>query len=720
MDLITAELLGSSGQMGRAAVKLAQARRQLTDGSPAGLVQGVHRTEILLLCGQEEYGPPLERAITAYEELQLNPRSALPAARGPLFAIAMVRLAQCRLARGDRAAALALARTAVSRLRVARRTDVQRAYARIASADLLILEGRARRALEVLAGVDPVFEPDAPLVVFEVTRVRARALLAIGGTDAAARQAAIALRLAEDNGWPLRAVSVSTEFAGTISLDGPPRGPSSGDGLTASLTPRPVTIGSGPGARDEARPAHERLRALEQIGATAARVFEPEELARTTLDEAIRILTAERAFLFLADEAGALAPYLGRDCAGTDLTELTGYSASLVEKVHLDGELLVVTGTEHGAALGAQSVVLHGLRSIMVAPLQLDGRQLGVIYLDSQVAKGIFTPEDAGILTALTHHIATSWETARAARLEISVQSAQHQRELAESLRLALEGMTATLDPQQVLTRLLDSAITLLACSGGWLLTAEQAQPLPLVGPPVTGTEGRVPRVLAAELSSGAPWIAVPLCTSDTTVGVLVLSDGDGLLDTKIDVAAALASQGVTAYERATLFAQVQRLAVEDELTGLANRRHFFSVAERDLAAAARHGRPLCALMIDIDHFKQVNDTHGHPTGDDVIRVVAQRLQELTRAQDLVGRYGGEEFVVLLPETQSGAEMATRLLKGVADTPVPTRTGPLSVTISIGHTRSAPGAESLNDLLARADRALYAAKHEGRNRAVGD
>ncbi|MDQ2758740.1 MAG: diguanylate cyclase, partial [Actinomycetota bacterium] len=493
-------------------------------------------------------------------------------------------------------------------------------------------------------------------------------------------------------------------------------------GSTASVTLRPATTVPGASGWDLARPAQERLRALEQIGATAAKVFDPDGLARTTLDEAIRILTAERAFLFLADEDGALVPHLGRDCAGGDLTELTGYSASLVRKVHQSGELLVVTGTEQGAALGAHSVVLHGLRSIMVAPLQLDGRQLGVIYLDSHVAKGIFTPEDATILTALTHHIATSWETARAARLEISVQSAQRQQELAEALRAALEGMTATPDPQDVLARLVASAVSMLGCTGGWVLTAEQAQPLPITGPAVPGTDGLVPVALSVELSSAASWIAVPLCTADTSIGVLVLAADDTgeQLAAQIDVAAALASQGVTAYERATLFAQVQRLAVQDELTGLANRRHFFTVAERELASAVRHGRPVCALMIDIDHFKRVNDTYGHPTGDDVIRVVAQRLQLEVRALDVVGRYGGEEFAVVLPDTQSGADMAKRLLAGVADTPVPTRSGPLGVTISIGHARSTAGLGGLADLLARADRALYVAKREGRNQAVGD
>jgi hypothetical protein len=154
----------------------------------------------------------------------------------------------------------------------------------------------------------------------------------------------------------------------------------------------------------------QRLQALQQVSAAASRVLDPGELARITVDETIRILAPDRAFLFLVNaDTGGLDPYLGRNAAGEDLPELTGYSISLVERVRNSGQQLVITGTEEGAALGAESVVLHGLRSIMAAPLLLEGRVLGVVSLDSQVAEGIFTADDAGILNALTNHIAHAW-----------------------------------------------------------------------------------------------------------------------------------------------------------------------------------------------------------------------------------------------------------------------------------------------------------------------
>ena len=120
-----------------------------------------------------------------------------------------------------------------------------------------------------------------------------------------------------------------------------------------------------------------RLDALQQLSLAAATVLDPGELARVALDETLRILGAERAFLFLVDESGTLGQHRGRHADGTDLNVLTAYSASLVERVHASGKPLVVTSDEEGRALGSQSAAAHGLLSIMVAPLQLKGRAAG-------------------------------------------------------------------------------------------------------------------------------------------------------------------------------------------------------------------------------------------------------------------------------------------------------------------------------------------------------
>jgi diguanylate cyclase (GGDEF)-like protein len=159
-------------------------------------------------------------------------------------------------------------------------------------------------------------------------------------------------------------------------------------------------------------------------------------------------------------------------------------------------------------------------------------------------------------------------------------------------------------------------------------------------------------------------------------------------------------------------------LATTDGLTGLSNRRSLFHLAERSFAAATRYGRPLTALMFDIDHFKRVNDTYGHGVGDEVLREIARRCESGVREVDILGRYGGEEFVALLPETGLDGAMgvAERLRTSVGGTPIETSAGPIPITISAGVAALGGGCASLKDLLEQADAALYDAKHSGRNR----
>lgn len=161
---------------------------------------------------------------------------------------------------------------------------------------------------------------------------------------------------------------------------------------------------------------------------------------------------------------------------------------------------------------------------------------------------------------------------------------------------------------------------------------------------------------------------------------------------------------------------ELERVSRTDYLTGLHNRRHTEEHLRRLEASNRRHGYPLTVLLLDIDLFKQVNDTLGHGVGDEVLREVARRLQASLRAEDLVGRWGGEEFLVLAPFTDAAAAcvLAERLRTAVSATPVTAEGQQLHVTTSIGGAAAeAPGA---HELLAVADRELYAAKAAGRDR----
>jgi diguanylate cyclase (GGDEF)-like protein len=167
--------------------------------------------------------------------------------------------------------------------------------------------------------------------------------------------------------------------------------------------------------------------------------------------------------------------------------------------------------------------------------------------------------------------------------------------------------------------------------------------------------------------------------------------------------------------------ARYQHLARTDDLTGLTNRRKFMELADHELQRARRYGAPLAVILIDLDHFKRVNDSHGHQAGDRVLVRAAHLFAETVRAVDTVARYGGEEFAILLPATTAdgAVELAERACRRLAAEMIELRDGRISITASFGVAASGPESPlRLDELLRRADDALYRAKADGRNRVV--
>jgi diguanylate cyclase (GGDEF)-like protein len=166
----------------------------------------------------------------------------------------------------------------------------------------------------------------------------------------------------------------------------------------------------------------------------------------------------------------------------------------------------------------------------------------------------------------------------------------------------------------------------------------------------------------------------------------------------------------------------LSEVSARDALTGLYNRPYVLEKIEIEMNRALRHGSPVSLLMLDIDYFKRINDEYGHPTGDEVLKGVGRVLRESCRVYDVPGRYGGEEFCIVLPETKLGntTTVAERIRSRLASAPIDAGDVAISVTASIGIAGMDSAAEdavlSAAMLIDRADRALYSAKHQGRNR----
>jgi diguanylate cyclase (GGDEF)-like protein len=165
---------------------------------------------------------------------------------------------------------------------------------------------------------------------------------------------------------------------------------------------------------------------------------------------------------------------------------------------------------------------------------------------------------------------------------------------------------------------------------------------------------------------------------------------------------------------------ELHKLSITDGLTGLLNRKHILELLDREISRSRRYGHPVSVLMLDIDHFKNVNDTYGHQTGDAVMRRLADCLCETVRENDLVGRYGGEEFLILLPDSnaRNSAQTAQRIRKMVQDLEIETSNENVSVTVSIGVSSYPQYGQDANAVICAADAALYQAKSSGRNQVV--
>jgi diguanylate cyclase (GGDEF)-like protein len=211
--------------------------------------------------------------------------------------------------------------------------------------------------------------------------------------------------------------------------------------------------------------------------------------------------------------------------------------------------------------------------------------------------------------------------------------------------------------------------------------------------------------------------MAVPLLSNQACIGVLSVSrkKHSAYCDLDLDLLRLVAQLS----EPYIVIARLKRLNESDPLTLLHNRRHLDERLPAEIQRARRFSKPLALAMIDIDHFKRVNDTHGHEIGDEVLTEFANRLRTVSRTSDVIVRWGGEEFVTIFPETnvRQGKRIAERMRRSICDQPFLTAAGKIYLTASIGLV-SLTSKDSTQLLTRRADKAMYAAKRQGRNCVV--
>lgn len=256
----------------------------------------------------------------------------------------------------------------------------------------------------------------------------------------------------------------------------------------------------------------------------------------------------------------------------------------------------------------------------------------------------------------------------------------------------------------------LDGTVVDRNASGAALLAAAEV--------PSAGEAGRLERYpalarVAAEATRADAHPELDLDGRAYACGVVELNDARGRPRGR-----AIVLRDVTRYKE--MQRMLRELATTDDLTEIPNRRHFLDMAERFLAQSQRSGRPIAWIVFDVDRFKRVNDRYGHDAGDRVLRAVAEVATGSVRDADLVGRVGGEEFAVCLPDTglEGACRVAERLRAAVAARQVAIATGTVSVTISVGVCATVGGELDLDTVLALADAGLYQAKREGRDRVV--
>ncbi|MBN1666674.1 MAG: GAF domain-containing protein, partial [Anaerolineales bacterium] len=485
---------------------------------------------------------------------------------------------------------------------------------------------------------------------------------------------------------------------------------------------------------------HQRANELNALRATAADItaeLELPVLLQSILRRAINLLKASGGELGLYDENQD--EILITACLGmaTDFTnvQMKANRGVLGHVVKNRAPLLI---TDYSQWQGHLPMAKRWpYKGVIAAPLIVRERILGVIALVDQSEQREFTETELELLTLFGQQAAIAIENAQLFQdTETALDRTRALYEIAQALittttlgallESLVQQITKALKADRSILIMLDpekqevlryvrggsakqvghpiSFKELWDGLTGWVMRER----IPALSPKdsVDTREQNYVRKRRQETNTGSV-VVVPLLYREQVLGTLTAINTPTQRDftsRDLDLLTTIASNAAVAIKNALLFEEIQYLAETDDLTGINNRRQLFVLGNHEFIRAQRYQAPLAAMMLDIDDFKHINDEHGHAVGDDVLRGLAQICTDNIRDTDILGRYGGEEFVIVLPETdlERAVEIARRLRRQVEHTPIGTKAGALNITVSLGVAEIGPQIPDLSTLIDRA------------------